>query len=291
MINMSTAAANRQYFDAITDTYDSKPFFVKVNQVVTDDLRNRLDWIGIPFANTGSSSHAQSVRQLDYACGTGLMSRVFGPYVTETRGIDVSPNMVASYNARARAAGLSAFTINAVVGDLFDTQNPSPTGAEWDGFDLVTASFAFHHFEDVVHAAKSLKDRLRPGGVLMINDFLEGGDLKADEKGEPIEGTEGTWAAHHHHGHEHGKKEHGVHHHQAAQVDEPGWDRAKMAASVVVPSFTVEAVRKFFTEAGLVDVDVVMMDKRVYVEIAGQKLWRTILFARGRRPAEARSEL
>ncbi|KAL1605413.1 hypothetical protein SLS60_004963 [Paraconiothyrium brasiliense] len=267
----------------------SRPFFAKVNQAVTNDLRNRLDWIGIPFANMGSSSHA--LRLLDYACGTGLMSRVFGPYVTETRGIDVSPNMVASYNARARAAGLSASTIEAVVGDLFDTRNPSPTGAEWEGFDLATASFAFHHFEDVVHAARCLKDRLRPGGVLMINDFLEGGDLKADEKGEPIEGTEGTWAVHHH-GHEHGKKEHSTHQYQPAQVeDEPGWDRAKMAASVVVPSFTIEGVKKFFTEAGLVDVDVVIMDKRVYMEFAGQKLWRTILFARGRRPVDARSEL
>ncbi|KAF2446927.1 S-adenosyl-L-methionine-dependent methyltransferase [Karstenula rhodostoma CBS 690.94] len=308
---MSTAAANRQYFDAITGTYDSKPFFAKVNQEVTDDLRNRLDWIGIPFANTESSSDTQSVRQLDYACGTGLMSRIFGPYVTETRGIDVSPNMVAAYNARARAVGMSESTINGVVGDLFDNENPTPTGAEWDGFDLATAGFAFHHFEDVVHAAKCLKQRLRPGGVLMITDFLEDGDLKADEQGEPIEGSEGTWASHNHdghhghghghgHGHDHehdhehghGKKEHCHHHCEPAKVeDEPGWDREKMVASIVVPSFTVEGVRKFFTEAGLVDVDVVTMDKRVYMEFGGQKLWRTVLFARGRRPLEAKSEL
>jgi SAM-dependent methyltransferase len=204
--------------------------------------------------------------------------------------------MVASFNARARTAGLSASTINAVVGDLFDKQDPSPTGAEWDRFDLATASFAFHHFEDVVHAARCLKERLRPGGVLMINDFLEGGDLKADERGEPIEGSEGSWAPHHHHGHHghghgHGKKEHGHHHHEPAKAeDETGWDRAKMAASVVVPSFSIEGVNKFFTEAGLVDVDVVTMDKRVYIEMGGQMLWRTILFARGRRPVEAKSE-
>jgi SAM-dependent methyltransferase len=211
--------------------------------------------------------------------------------------------MVASFNARARNAGLSASTINAVVGDLFDKQDPSPTGAEWDGFDLATASFAFHHFEDVVHAARCLKERLRPGGVLMINDFLEGGDLKADEQGKPIEGIQGSWAPHHHHGHHghghrhgdghgDGKKEHGHHHHEPAKADdESGWDRVKMAASVVVPSFSIEGVKKFFTEAGLVDVDVVTMEKRVYIEMGGQKLWRTILFARGRRPMEAKSEL
>ncbi|KAL5438570.1 hypothetical protein PMIN07_011680 [Paraphaeosphaeria minitans] len=231
------------------------------------------------------------------------MSRVFGPFVTETRGIDVSPNMVAAYNARARATGLSESTIHAVVGDLFDREHPTPTGAEWAGFDLATASFAFHHFEDVVHAAKCLKERLRPGGVLMINDFLEGGDLKADENGEPIEGTEGSWHHRHsHQGHGHGdghghdhshdKKEHDHRHREPVKLeDEPGWDRAKMTASIVVPSFTVDGVKKFFTVAGLVDVDVVTMDKRVFMEFGGQKLWRTILFARARRPLEAKSEL
>ncbi|KAJ4297781.1 hypothetical protein N0V90_005676 [Kalmusia sp. IMI 367209] len=286
---MSTAEANRKYFDAITETYDNKPFFVKVNQQVTEDLRNRLDWIGIPFANTGSPSSNESI---------------FGPYVTSTRGIDISPNMVASYNARARTAGLLTSTINGVVGNLFDKSNPSPkefSDAEWNGFDLATVGFAFHHFEDVVHAAKCLKERLRPGGVLVFNDFLEGGDLKADDEGRPIEDTEGTWAVHHHHhqhghghghGHEHAKEEHGHRHHENMKVeDEPGWDREKMAASIVTPSFTIDGVKKFLTEAGLVDVDVVTMDRRVYLEFGGQKLWRTILFARGRRPAEAKSEL
>lgn len=234
-----------------------------------------------------NTSHFQSYRK-------ALTFQVFGPYVTETRGIDVSPNMVATYNARAQAAGLSVTKISAVVGDLFDKENPSPTGTGWDGFDLATAGFAFHHFEDVVHAAKCLKERLRPGGVLVISDFLEGGDLKADENGEPMEGTEGTWAMHHHHHHHHSHK-HGEEHshgdHEAAGKEEEGWDQQKMAASIVVFSFTVEGVKKFFAEAGLVDVDVVTMKQRVYMEFGGQKMWRTILFAKGKRPLEAKSEL
>lgn len=216
--------------------------------------------------------------------------------MTQIRGIDVSPNMIASYNARARAAGLPASTINAVVGDLFDKEKPFPeefSGEEWNEFDLATASFAFHHFEDVVYAAKCLKERLRPGGALVINDFLEGGDLLAGEDGEPIPGTEGNHAHHHHHhGHEHGKHEHGHHHHDGStqKEDESGWDHEKMAASVVVPSFTIDGVKKFFSEAGLVDVDVVTMEPRVYMEFGGKKLWRTVLFAKGRRPVE-KSEL
>jgi hypothetical protein len=61
---------------SISDTYDSKPWFAKVNAQVTEALRSRLDWLGIPFANTESNAATGDVRLLDYACGTGLMSRV-----------------------------------------------------------------------------------------------------------------------------------------------------------------------------------------------------------------------
>lgn len=62
--------------------------------------------------------------------------------------------------------------------------------------------------------------------------------------------------------------------------------RKEMNASVVVPSFTIDGVKKFFTEAGFVDVDVVLMEEKAYMEFAGRKLWRTVLFAKGRRPME-----
>ena len=219
--------------------------------------------------------------------------------------------MVATFNARARAAKLPPSTIDAAVGDLFDKADPSPaqfTGPEWNNFDLATVGFAFHHFEDVVYAAKSLKARLRPGGALVINDFLEGGDLKADEDGEPIPGSEGNHAVHNHHHHHHGKhgdvefgKEHGIHQHghhdhhgekKGNDDDDPTLGvREHMKDAIVTPHFTVEHVRNFFIEAGFVDVDVITMKERVYMEFAGIKVWRTILFAKGRRPLEEKSEL
>jgi SAM-dependent methyltransferase len=246
------------------------------------------------------------------------MTRVFGPYVTKTQGIDISPNMVSTYNKRARDAGLSEDVVNAIAGDIFDKENTNPkelSGPEYFDFDIATVGFGFHHFEDVVHSARQLKERLRPGGVLVINDFLEGGDLLADEKGEPILGSEGNHAVHsHNHGHDHGKDhghghshDHGhghkheehsqAHHHHDHEekkhdVGESNPEfKKKMADSIVVPHFTVDGVRKFFTEAGFVDVDVVTMKERSYMEFGGKKLWRTILFARGRRPTEGKSEL
>ncbi|EOA90913.1 uncharacterized protein SETTUDRAFT_101730 [Exserohilum turcica Et28A] len=304
---MSYADANRRYFDAISDSYDSKPWFAKTNNLVTDALRSDLAWIGVPLG--AGEARTAEIRLLDYACGTGLMTRVFGPYVTRTTGIDISPNMVSTYNQRARDVGLAPDTVSAVVGNLFDKADASPaslSGPEFWNFDLATVGFGFHHFEDVVFAASQLRERLRPGGVLLISDFLEGGDVLADEKGDMIEGSEGNHAVHdhhhhhHHHGHGHGhghghshEQDSGSKKHDSAHdssnekhdvSDTSASFQRKMAASVVVPHFTKSGVQQFFTEAGFVDVDVITMKEKCYMEFAGKKLWRTVLFARGRKP-------
>ncbi|KAH6618739.1 S-adenosyl-L-methionine-dependent methyltransferase [Boeremia exigua] len=305
---MSIAEMNAKYFDTISDSYDEKPWFAVVNRQVADEFRSNLDWIGIPLANTGSSP-ASEVRFLDYACGTGLMTRTLGPYVTKTLGIDVSPNMVASYKSRAASAGLPPSTVDAVVGNLFDKEDLQPAhlaGEEWWGFDLAAVGFGFHHFEDVVHAARQLKERLRPGGVLVINDFLEGADMRAGPNGEKIEGSEGNHAVHHHghgkhahgeHAHGHGKHEHSHDHahHEGKGAEFPDWSaeqRKEMNDSIVVPHFSIAGVKQFFTEAGFVDVDVITMKEQSYMEFGGKKLWRTVLIAKGRRPeVESKSEL
>jgi SAM-dependent methyltransferase len=210
--------------------------------------------------------------------------------------------MVSTFNKRVTDAGLSPSNVHATHGNLFDKADPSPaefSSEEWHNFDLATVGFGFHHFEDVVHSARQLKERLRPGGVLVINDFLEGGDLQADEQGNMIEGSEGNHAVHSHghdhkHDHDHGhghKHEHHHHHHHASGEEEkhdvgdssPEF-KQKMSASVVVPHFTIDGVKKFFTEAGFVDVDVITLNERSYMEFAGKKLWRTVLVAKGRRP-------
>lgn len=216
-----------------------------------------------------------------------------------------------------QSVGLSQDVVHAVAGDLFDKSVPSPSafsGPEWHDFDLATVGFGFHHFEDVVHSARQLKQRLRPGGVLVINDFLEGGDWLADEEGKLIEGTQGNHAVHsHNHGHgdkdnhSHAHHHHHHHHHEhddkhAKQEDPNKSNKShsltntstdltqQMTASIVVPHFTLDGVQQFFTQAGFVDVHVFPLKERSYMEFGGKKLWRTILIAKGRRPLEGERE-
>ncbi|EUC50490.1 hypothetical protein COCMIDRAFT_81784 [Bipolaris oryzae ATCC 44560] len=296
---MSLADANRQYFDSISDTYDAKPWFATVNNQVTEALRRDLSWIGIPLVNVPTegqkSTGFEQVRMLDYACGTGLMTRIFAPYITHTTAIDISPNMISTYTSRFASVSPQPITITTAVGNLFDKSDPNPSSLdapEFRDFDLATVGFGFHHFEDVVYAASQLKERLRPGGVLVINDFLEGGDVLVDEEGKMVEGSQGNHAVHHHgHGHSH-KHEHGhKHDHGHDESDKHGASlHSKMAASVVVPHFTIDGVREFFEKAGFVDVDVKTMKEKSYMEFGGKKMWRTILFARGRRPVNEESK-
>lgn len=66
----------------------------------------------------------------------------------------------------------------AVVGDLASATDADPavlSGPEFLNFDLVVVGGGFHHFEDPALAAARLAQRLRPGGVLLIWDFMPHG--------------------------------------------------------------------------------------------------------------------
>lgn len=65
-------------------------------------------------------------------------------------------------------------------GNLCDPSDPDPAafrGAEFWGFDVAAVGLGFHHFDDPGLAAARLAARLRPGGVLVILDFLPHGEI------------------------------------------------------------------------------------------------------------------
>ncbi|KAI1044712.1 hypothetical protein LB505_007768 [Fusarium chuoi] len=63
----------------------------------------------------------------------------------------------------------------AYQGNLADPKDPSPTAfadSKFFGFDVAGVGLGFHHFDKPDLASKQLAERLNPGGVLFIIDFV-----------------------------------------------------------------------------------------------------------------------
>ncbi|KAI9056035.1 hypothetical protein LZ554_000967 [Drepanopeziza brunnea f. sp. 'monogermtubi'] len=172
---------NHAHWNEASSTYNSR--FAKTIQQVIDEIRKHHEWIGVDWTEDSSGSESEdssvapkkTVRLLDYACGTGLVSRALAPYITQSIGIDLTEGMVNEYNTAALNQGISESEMHATRGNLIDANNPNPpelAGKEFFDFDIAAVGLGFHHFDDPALAAKRLAERLKKGGVLMIIDFV-----------------------------------------------------------------------------------------------------------------------
>ncbi|KAL2136812.1 hypothetical protein VTI74DRAFT_1026 [Chaetomium olivicolor] len=177
-----TVGQNQEYFNKEAAVYDAKN--EKMLNKLIEEFRAKLDFIGVDWVDDDESDaegakkteHAKkSVKLLDYACGTGVVSRALAPYTTQCVGIDLSENMVAAYNARAENQGLTPSEMHAHQGNICVPEDPNPqafTSPEFSNFDVAVVGLGFHHFDDPALAARRLAERLKTGGVLVILDFL-----------------------------------------------------------------------------------------------------------------------
>ncbi|KAK3337499.1 methyltransferase-like protein [Cercophora scortea] len=176
---------NQEFFDNEAASYDAK--HEKTLSQIVEEIRSRLDFIGADWVDDddddddddkqseNAAPPARAVRLLDYACGTGVVSRALAPSTTQCIGIDLSENMAAAYNSRAENQGLAKEEMHAYQGNLCGPDDPSPaafSSADFFNFDVAAVGLGFHHFDDPALAAKRLVERLKPGGVLVILDFL-----------------------------------------------------------------------------------------------------------------------
>lgn len=103
----------------------------------------------------------------DIGAGTGYFAVRLAAAVPQGQvyGVDIEPDMVRYMNERAQRQGLANLT--AVLGAPNDPKLPSPV-------DLVLIVDTVHHIGERVAYFQRLRDQLRPGGRVVIVDFVMG---------------------------------------------------------------------------------------------------------------------
>lgn len=143
-----------------------------MSHTIATALKERKEWTGVRWLKQDEIG-GREVKLLDYACGTGSITRAVGPWVTNIKGLDISENMVKKFNEDAAAAGLKPEQVSAEVGDLLGDEVPdSLKRPELSNFDVAIVGLGFHHFENPVRAIERLSERLKPEGTILIIDFL-----------------------------------------------------------------------------------------------------------------------
>jgi len=97
---------------------------------------------------------AKGTRLLEIGCGDGALAVLIGEQGFEVRGIDVSEEAV----AEARERG-----VDAVHTDLVSFAD--------EPFDTVLFSRSLHHIDSPEAAIESARTLLKPGGVVLVDDF------------------------------------------------------------------------------------------------------------------------
>lgn len=118
-------------------------------------------------------------RYLDFACGTGRITSVVGPFAVETVGVDISATMVAQARTKCASARF-------VVGDA--TRDDLGLGQ----FDLATSFRFLGNAQDDLRRVmlRTVRGLLVDDGVLIVNnhrnpDSLHGRLMRL--KGEPLD--------------------------------------------------------------------------------------------------------
>jgi SAM-dependent methyltransferase len=116
---------------------------------------------------------------LEVACGPAAISRALAPRVGQVQGVDLTPAMVEKATEEAAAAGLDNAEFS--VGDA--------TSLEFaDGsFDGAVTRFSLHHIPAPWRVVGEMARVVRPGGWVIVSDFIADPDRGVYAAVEEIE--------------------------------------------------------------------------------------------------------
>lgn len=118
-------------------------------------------------------------RWVEIACGPGLIARAIAPWVGSVVGLDLTPAMVDKARADADAAGVG--NVDFEVGDA--------TALDFadDSFDGAITRFSLHHIPAPVRVLDEMKRVVKPGGHIVLSDFVTDDDAVGAAWQEGIE--------------------------------------------------------------------------------------------------------
>ncbi|KAK7444024.1 hypothetical protein VKT23_015419 [Stygiomarasmius scandens] len=272
------AAANKEFFDKspeYSESYDTNPVYIDTtSKIATEMLKTH------PF-------NKETTRMMDFACGTGLVSRVFIPHVKSLVGVDISQGMLTQFDKRANEleANDKAKVRSVCIEIKGEEGELEKLGGE--KFGVITCSMAFHHLSDLPKMTRILVSFLNPGGALMIADGQHGDSILGHAHGHGHDHGHGHHQQEHghgHHQHEHGHGQHD-HDHDPAEPIKPDSEAFEQVVAHQ-HGFTDGAVKELFEGAGLVDFT-------IRKEVARAKLWKdsdteiVVFVAKGVKPLDA----
>lgn len=227
-----------------------------------------------PSRRTLRNVWALTSRKRWWTCTTHVLviRYAFENFIRPTSVITACEVEVLRISINNHRQGLSEDEMVAFHGNLCVPGEENPEAfrdGKFFGFDLAVVGLGFHHFDAPDLAAKRLAARLRPGGVLMIIDFLP----HASHGSGPPDG--GHDHHHHHHGDGHGSSSHG---NQGAADMEIAADE-KAIRTVTHHGFSEERIREIFIGAG-VGKDFLLEDLG-QVKFGEKHGKRTLFMARG----------
>lgn len=116
---------------------------------------------------------------LEVACGPAAISRALAPRVGRVHGVDLTPAMVGKATAEAAAVGLDNARFS--LGDA--------TALEFaDGsFDGAVIRFSLHHIPAPWRVVAEMARVVRPGGWVVVSDFIADPDREVYAAVEEIE--------------------------------------------------------------------------------------------------------
>jgi SAM-dependent methyltransferase len=118
-------------------------------------------------------------RWIETACGPGLIARAMAPRVGSVRGIDLTPTMIDKARADAAEAGVGNVAFE--VGDATALDLPD------DSLDGAITRFSLHHIPAPVRVLEEMRRVVKPGGYVVVSDFVTDDDGASAAWQEQIE--------------------------------------------------------------------------------------------------------